>query len=353
MDLILELLGQLNEEVKPPKKNITLYGDTVGKMQKCGFKRGDFVEITAGVHKGQYGYALRSGVTYTNDTGGAKDEPDFVRIDISKKSNDTETVEVAKENVKLVLDVMDNPIFAKVTDKLKKETDRKSGLYKTSDGKEADFNLTANQPNMTWTGDPLKVGNKFRQDFDPSSKTGFSNRNQVKKRTAAEIKETKDIVETLKKDIDGMKKHMEDTNQMSPHTKEKNQMFKNSYVIYEASKFVADNIDAFYNELLRLNIMIKDNPSYRVEKDLKKAEEAFLNIKKLCYEAGEWSKKARTKMALPKFVSPFRTQSAQELAFMLHARDFIEKTLKRLEMSPAKLAAAKKTSARMKDAWRE
>lgn len=366
MNLIIELLEQLNEsEGKPPKKNKSVFKPYGAKQNLVGrypvdskdFRYGDYVEVTDGEHKGKKGYVIGQG----RDKEGYR-KAGSLALDLSDKVEGgpyNEEISVDQKDLKIAVKIEDNPPIAKMMDenvaksnaKKEKVAATKAALFTTSTGKEADFNLQGTVPKMTWTGDPLKVGNKMRVDFDPRSETGFSVRNQVKKRTAAEIKETKDIVAVFKKDLDAFAKHMEDGGLMKPNTKSKEQALKNGYKVAEAAQWVADNIDDFYNELLRVNIMVTGKGALRDEKDLEKLKEVVDNIKKICYKAAEYSKITRTRMTLPNFASVFRTQSAIELGFMLHARDYLKNTLKKVQMTPEQRARSEKASERMKAMW--
>lgn len=220
-----------------------------------------------------------------------------------------------------------------------RERERKENLFVDSDGNKVDhMKFNPGTPNMSWTGDPLKIGSKMRGTEAETS-------GSIKKRTSAEIKETKSIASAFKKELEAYKKHTEDTNQFkNPNDVYKKGIFKHSDAVVEATEWVVNNIDAFYGLLMKVN-------DQYVKSDVDGFEKSLNELKDLVKEASTMNKKIVARMSVPRFVSKFRTQSAIELSYMLHARDYLTKTLKKLKMTPEQRERSEKASARMKAMW--
>lgn len=167
---------------------------------------------------------------------------------------------------------------------------------------------------------------------------------ETKPRTAEEKKAAKDMIKVLEADLKIHKAFVEAN--PSPRDKDRAQVLKNAERIVEAFKKVDAALDDYIGIIKILNKEANSG-------DRELFDEAREELWKVISPVYDDLKTIKLKASIPKYVSRARVLAAIAIDHMYAERNKVDTWTKRRDWSKAKLAAAKKTSDRMKLMWEE
>lgn len=210
------------------------------------------------------------------------------------------------------------------------ETAAKVEPFIASDGSKNDGVYRGTQPNLSWkVPDQYSIFRRGPRGDEDKAKS-------------------KEVLNQLKKDLDGYKRWVKDN--PTPYAKEKEQTIKNCERVMAACLHLDSKMDS-YNEIIGKANKIADEKTYDDAEYAEEIGKLSGAMTKLCRELSDTSKDVNIRQGLPPFMSKFRTVAAQRLALMFKSRDNMELVAKRAKMSPKQREAAQKASVRMKMAW--
>lgn len=161
-------------------------------------------------------------------------------------------------------------------------------------------------------------------------------------RTDEDRKTASDFLNTLTADFHAYKAYMAD--KMEPYRKDKERMLTNSEAVLTACVMMEGVVEKF-------NVLVKQLAEAHGKKDIPEYKRVLYEINKLCGVFSAHSKRVKMRQTLPEFMSGPRTFAAIIFTRIQEYRDSAELWGKRMEMTPAQLAAADRASKRMQAQW--